>query len=89
VNRVITWATLGHDPVKQLIDTYIIHDEVDAEGRLLERTYRPMRLRWIYRYEFEHLLHRCGFEVEALYGDFDRRPFTEMHQELIWIARKA
>jgi SAM-dependent methyltransferase len=88
-NRVITWATLGHDPVKQLIDTYIIHDEVDAEGRLLERTYRPMRLRWIYRYEFEHLLHRCGFEVEALYGDFDRRPFTEMHQELIWIARKA
>jgi SAM-dependent methyltransferase len=88
-NRVITWATLGHDPVTQLIDTYMIHDEVDAEGRLLERTYRPMRLRWIYRYEFEHLLHRCGFDVEALYGDFDRRPFTEMRQELVWIARKA
>jgi SAM-dependent methyltransferase len=88
-NRVIAWATLGHDPVKQLIDTYFIHDEVDAEGRLLQRTYKPMRLRWIYRYEFEHLLYRCGFEVEALYGDFDRRPFTETHQELIWIARKA
>ncbi len=87
--RVIAWATMGHDPVKQLIDTYVIHDVVDAEGRLLERTYKPMRLRWIYRYEFEHLLHRCGFEVEALYGDFDRRPFTEADQELIWIARKA
>jgi SAM-dependent methyltransferase len=88
-NRVIVWATLGHDPVNQLIDTYIIHDEVDAEGRLLERSYKPMRLRWIYRYEFEHLLHRCGFEVEALFGDFARRPFTKMGQELIWIARKA
>jgi SAM-dependent methyltransferase len=88
-NRVMVWATLGHDPVRQLIETYIIHDEVDAEGRLLERNYKPMRLRWIYRYEFEHLLCRCGFEVEALYGAFDRRPFTEMHQELIWIARRA
>jgi SAM-dependent methyltransferase len=88
-NRVISWATLGHDPVKQLIDTYMIHDEVDAKGRLLRRSYKPMRLRWIYRYEFEHLLYRCGFEVEALHGDFDRRPFTEMNQELIWIARRA
>jgi SAM-dependent methyltransferase len=88
-NRVIVWATMGHDPVKQLIDTYIIHDEVDSNGHLLRRAYKPMRLRWIYRYEFEHLLHRCGFEVEALYGDFDRRPFTEMHQELVWIARKT
>jgi SAM-dependent methyltransferase len=88
-NRVTVWATLGHDPVKQLIDTHIIHDEVDAHGRLLKRSYKPMRLCWIYRYEFEHLLHRCGFEVEALYGDFDRRPFTDVHQELIWIARKA
>jgi SAM-dependent methyltransferase len=88
-NRVIVWATLGHDPVKQLINTYIIHDEVDADGQLLERSYKPMRLRWIYRYEFEHLLYRCGFEVEALYGDFDRGPFTDMRQELIWIARKA
>jgi SAM-dependent methyltransferase len=88
-NRVIAWATAGHDPVKQLIDTYIIHDEVDTEGSLVQRTYKPMRLRWIYRYEFEHLLYRCGFEVEALYGGFDGRPFTEMHDELIWIARKT
>ena len=88
-NRVISWGTLGHDPVTQIIDTYFIYDEVDAEGRLLERTYKPMRLRWIYRYEFEHLLWRCGFEVEALYGDFDRGPFTEMHHELIWIARRT
>jgi hypothetical protein len=88
-NQVIVWATMGHDPVKQLIDTYIIHDEVDSDGHLLRRAYKPMRLRWIYRYEFEHLLHRCGFEVEALYGDFDRRPFTEVHQELVWIARKT
>lgn len=88
-NRVISWGTLDHDPVTQTIDSYFIQDEIDSEGRLVERTYKPMRLRWIYRYEFEHLLSRSGFEVEALYGDFDRGPFTEMHHELIWIARKS
>ena len=88
-NQVIEWSTLGHDPVEQRIEIYFIHDEVDASGQLLDRTYKPMRLRWIYRYEFEHLLARCGFEMEALYGGFDRRPFTDVHQELVWVARRV
>jgi len=88
-NKVIEWFTLGHDPVEQRIQIYFIHDEVDTSGQLVKRTYKPMRLRWIYRYEFEHLLARCGFELEALYGGFDRRPFTGVHQELVWVARKV
>jgi len=88
-NRIIEWSTLGHDPVEQRIEIYFIHDEVDASGQLLHRTYKPMRLRWIYRYEFEHLLVRCGFELEALYGGFDRRPFTDVHHELVWVARRV
>jgi SAM-dependent methyltransferase len=88
-NKVIEWCTLGHDPVEQRIEVYFIHDEVDAGGELIRRTYKPMRLRWIYRYEFEHLLARCGFEVEALYGGFDRCPLTDMRQELVWIARRV
>jgi hypothetical protein len=27
-----------------------------------------------FRYEIEYLLELCGFEIEALYGDFQRRP---------------
>ncbi len=88
-NRIIEWSTLGHDPVEQRVEMYFIHDEVDASGQLLHRTYKPMRLRWIYRYEFEHLLARCGFELDALYGGFDRRPFTDVHHELIWVARRV
>ena len=88
-SKVIEWFTLGHDPVEQRIEIYFIHDEVDATGQLVKRAYKPMRLRWIYRYEFEHLLARCGFEVEALYGGFERRPLTDVHQELVWLARKV
>ena len=48
-----------------------------------------IRLRWVYRYEMEHLLARSGFEVEALYGDFERNPFGVTSTELVWVARPA
>jgi len=74
--------------VDQIIRDFRIEEEIDGNGQALRRTYKPLTVRWIYRYEFEHLLARCGLEVEALYGDFDRRPFADDLDELIWIARK-
>ena len=87
-NKVVVHLTSTHDVVEQIIREYRIEEEIDAHGRVVQRTYKPLTLRWIYRYEFEHLLARCGFEVEALYGTFDRQPFAPDHGELIWIARK-
>jgi SAM-dependent methyltransferase len=45
-------------------------------------------LRYVYRYEMEHLLERAGFVVEALYGDHFRAPFEETSTEMVWIARR-
>jgi ubiquinone/menaquinone biosynthesis C-methylase UbiE len=87
-NTVIVHLTSRHDVVEQIIRDFRVEEEIDGTGRVLQRTYKPLTLRWIYRYEFEHLLARCGLEVEALYGGFDRRPFADDLDELIWIARK-
>jgi hypothetical protein len=35
------------------------------------------------------MLEACGFEVEALYGGFDRSPFTAESGEMIFVARRA
>ena len=43
---------------------------------------------WLNRSEWEGLIDVAGFEVEALYGDFDRRPFDETASEFVWVARK-
>jgi hypothetical protein len=48
-----------------------------------------MRLRYVFRYEMEHLLSLSGFEVEALYGGFQREPFSRTSNEMVWIARRA
>jgi ubiquinone/menaquinone biosynthesis C-methylase UbiE len=43
---------------------------------------------WLNRSEWEGLIDVAGFEVEALYGGFDRRPFDESANEFVWIVRK-
>jgi hypothetical protein len=37
----------------------------------------------------EHLLHRAGFKVDALYGDFYRSEISDDSSEMIWLARPS
>lgn len=87
-NLLVEWATVHYSHHLQRIDQYFIYDEVDARGRVVGRLYRNLQMRYIFRWEFEHLLARCGFEVLALYGSFDRQPYMQAGQELIWVAQK-
>jgi SAM-dependent methyltransferase len=47
-----------------------------------------MALAWLSAVEWDMLLQRSGFEVEACYGWFDRRPYAG-GEDSIWIARRA
>jgi SAM-dependent methyltransferase len=43
---------------------------------------------WLNRSEWEGLIEVAGFEVEALYGGFERQPFDENATEFVWVVRK-
>lgn len=86
-NILIEWATVHYHLSQQQIEQYFIYDELDNRGRVVNRLYRALHMRYIFRYEFEHLLARCGFSVEALYGTWDRGPVLRPGGELIWVAR--
>jgi SAM-dependent methyltransferase len=47
-----------------------------------------MALAWLSAGEWRELLERAGFEIDALYGWFDRRPFRG-GEDQVWIARRA
>jgi SAM-dependent methyltransferase len=47
-----------------------------------------MALAWLSAEEWRALLGEAGFDVEALYGWFDRRPFRG-GEDMLWIARRA
>jgi ubiquinone/menaquinone biosynthesis C-methylase UbiE len=43
---------------------------------------------WLNRSEWEGLIEVAAFEVEALYGGFERQPFDENATEFVWVVRK-
>lgn len=85
--RLIQWAWSRYHPLTQIVENELIYDRVDADGKLLERIYRRLVARWIYRFEAEHLFSRAGFTVEALYGDFNGRAFESDTDEQVWVLR--
>jgi SAM-dependent methyltransferase len=66
----------------------------DEEKRRLTLTVRSddaesaMTLAWLSPDEWRLLLEQAGFEVEACYGWFDRRPY-QGGEDSIWIARRT
>jgi hypothetical protein len=61
----------------------------ETYGRVARYYDEEIGMRWFFRYELEHLLARAGFAVEALYGDFDRRPYAVDVPEIVIVARPA
>lgn len=51
-----------------------------------ERLVMAWTLRYFFRYEVEHLLARCGFRLEATYGNFDSSPLANNSPEMIFVA---
>lgn len=84
--RVIVWDTRQYRPEYQIVEQEFIFEELDARGVTIARTLSSYTLRYIFRYEMQYLLEVCGYEIEQLYGDFERNPF-HYGGEQIWIAR--
>ena len=86
-HRVVFSSTSKYSPETQRIDVEFLFEEMD-NGSVIGTSRSSFALRWMYRYEMEHLLALCGFEVEALFGDLHRGPFR-YGGEQVWEARKA
>jgi SAM-dependent methyltransferase len=76
------WEYVEYEPAEARIDIRAWVGQPGADERRLS-------LWWVNRSEWEGLIDVAGLEVEALYGDFDRRPFTPDDREFVWVARKT
>ncbi|HLA91053.1 MAG TPA: class I SAM-dependent methyltransferase [Gemmatimonadaceae bacterium] len=78
-----------HDRHSQVNHVELIYDVTHPDGRA-ERLVHAFPMRYLFRYEAEHLLARAGFEVEHLYAGFDRSAYGSAYPgELIFVARTA
>ncbi len=87
--RVVrTHRIIERDPIDQISSVELIYRVKYPDGRS-KRLIHSFKMRHLFRFELEHLLARCGFEVESVYSDFDRKPYGAIYPgELIFVARK-
>jgi ubiquinone/menaquinone biosynthesis C-methylase UbiE len=85
----VIWGQNSWDGTTQVNSARLIIDEVNPQGEAVRRLYRDFPIRYTFRYEMEHLLHRAGFTPEALYGGFDGEPLEEDSEDQVWIARQG
>jgi SAM-dependent methyltransferase len=74
------------DAANQRQQVEFVYDQIDAQGRV-SRYALPFVMRWLYRFEAEHLLARAGFAIEAIYGDYELEPYGSDSPQLIVVAR--
>jgi len=81
--------TVAHEQFNQVNDFELVYYVTHPDGRE-ERLVHAFRLRYIFRFEAEHLLARAGFTIEHLYAGFDRSPYGSTYPgDLVFVARKT
>lgn len=86
--RVIRcYRTVVQDRFGQTGSHELIYDVTHPDGSK-ERLVHPFTLRYLFRFEAEHLLARAGFAVEHLYSDYARSPYGVQYPgDLIFVAK--
>jgi len=80
---------VSRDHFKQIIRVELIYDVTYRDGRE-ERLLHAFPMRYLFRFEAEHLLARAGFEVEDVFAGYDKRPYGSIYPgELIIMARSV
>jgi len=82
-----TYQDVVFDRYSQVNKTNIYVARWKSGKKLSEKKYR-FYLRYIFRYEGQHLFELCGYRIAALYGDFDRTAFGRKSEEMIWVLEK-
>lgn len=81
--------TVACDRFEQINQHELIYYVTHADGHT-ERLVHEFSLRYLFKFETEHLLARSGFRVEHVYADYDKSPYGSKYPgELILVARRA
>jgi len=80
------FATVTRDRARQVIEVTMRYVENHPSGPPQE-TVVKFSMRWFWRYELEHLMHRAGFTDVTIHGDFDQSPVGRHSPAFVVVAR--
>jgi SAM-dependent methyltransferase len=73
--------------VDQVLGIVMKWEERNDSGVLVARKEGNFKLRYIFRFELEHLLYRAGF-APTIFGDFSEQPYNYSSGETVAVCRK-
>ena len=82
-----TETVVGTDLAAQVRVIRSEYELIDEYGAVRKRIVE-WPFRYTYRFEAEHLLERAGFEVEGVYGGYEREDFRSTSESLLLVGRK-
>lgn len=85
---LLIWETRQYDPETQMLENLFFYEELDEQGNMVARTCSPLTLRYVHRFEMQHLLEAAGFDIQSLHGDFFGGPFRHGGEQ-VWTCVKA
>ncbi len=74
--------------LQRLVEEHRI-EETDRSGRVVESRSLPLVRTWTTLREMDNLVRLSGFDVEAVFGDFDCNPIGPSSTEMIWVLRPS
>ena len=84
---VLQFSSTQLDEESQLYCVTWIYDRIAADGTV-RRLVVPMTLHYLFPHQADLLLQRSGLAVVAIWGDYDRSPYTDESKHLIIVAEK-
>lgn len=83
--RVLQFSSTQLDSKQQILHVTWIYDLVGADGAL-RRTVLPMLLYYLFPRQVQQLLEEAHLKVKAMWGDYNRSPYTGDSEKLIILA---
>ena len=84
----LLWVTALQDFASQQMKVFATSEELDAAGLVIQTKVRQLEFSWLKPEQVRQLLEETGFEIEAVWGDYEETPFDESSAEQIWVARR-
>ena len=72
------------DPAAQQMVLHLTYEV--SRDTALSREHADLAVRWLYRFEFEHLCALSGLCVVQVYGDYDLTPYEAASPRMIFVA---
>jgi SAM-dependent methyltransferase len=81
-------CVLSTDLSRQVRFVRSAYEVIDDAGSVVSKRFVEWAYRYTHRFEAELLLERAGFAIEALYGGYQREPFTSDSRSMLFLARR-